>query len=54
MFDREKISIQFQDFKFPHYFQLYDDFITHLSVIDLLFNEGVKSLELIRSGRRFE
>ncbi len=54
IFDKEHINIRFQDIKFPHYFQLYDEFITHLSVIDLIFNEGEKSLDLIRSVRRFK
>ena len=50
LFDDEGISITFQDFKHPVYNQLHNNFIPYLSVIDLLFNEGDDSLEIIRSG----
>ena len=53
MFEKENIDIKFQDMTFPSYYQLYGELITHLSVIDLLFNEGKKSLAIIKSGRCF-
>jgi hypothetical protein len=52
MFQEEGIQVTFQDYKHPTYRQLYGDFIPSLSVIDLLFNEGERSLEIIRSGGR--
>ncbi len=47
-FDKEGIDIVFQDFKHPVYNQLFGDFESNLSIIDLLFNCGDKSLEIIR------
>jgi len=41
------IEVQFQDYKHPEYSQLYGDFIPYLSIIDLLFNEGDRSLEIL-------
>lgn len=41
------IKIEFQDYQHPIYKQLFGDFIPYLSIIDLLFNEGDKSLEII-------
>ena len=40
----------FQNYKHPVYPQLYGDFISHLSIIDLLFNCGDNSLEILMSG----
>ncbi len=47
-FDKEGIEIVFQDFKHPVYNQLYKDFEPNMSAIDLLFNCGDKSLEILR------
>ena len=52
IFHKEGISITFQHFEHPAYKQLWGNFIPYLSVIDLLFNEGDKSLDIIRNGRR--
>ncbi len=51
LFKKEGISINFQQYKHPVYNQLWGDFAPYLSVLDLLFNEGKSSLEIIRSGR---
>ena len=48
MFDKEEIEIIFQDFKHPVYNQLYGDFVPGMSAVDLLFNCGDKSLEVLR------
>ena len=52
LFADEGIRLQYHNFEHPMYRQLYGDFIPYMSVIDLLFNEGPRSLEIIRSGRR--
>jgi hypothetical protein len=49
-FDEEGIDIIFQDFKHPVYSQLYEGFEPGMSAIDLLFNCGDKSLEILRGN----
>lgn len=48
-FTREGINIVFQDYKHPIYPQVYGNFIPHLSIIDLLFNCGPSSYDIIMS-----
>ena len=40
----------FQDYQHPIYEQRFGDFISHLSIIDLLFNCGPDSLSVLMSG----
>lgn len=40
----------FQDYKHPVYRQLHGEFRPYMSVIDLLFNEGPRSLDILLSG----
>ncbi|MBC8358490.1 MAG: WbqC family protein, partial [Candidatus Aminicenantes bacterium] len=49
-FKEEGIKIIFQDYKHPQYTQLYGSFEPYLSIIDLLFNCGPKSLSVLRKG----
>lgn len=49
-FAREGIKIYFQDYKHPIYPQLWGEFIPYMSIIDLLFNCGDKSLEILMEG----
>ena len=51
MFDDASIEVKFQDYTPLTYPQLYGDHIGYLSVIDLLFNVGDKTLETIRAGK---
>jgi hypothetical protein len=48
-FKDHDIKPYFQDYIHPIYNQLHGEFISHMSVIDLLFNEGPRSLEIIMS-----
>lgn len=52
LFDKAGVAITFQNFIPQWYNQLWGDFIPFLSVIDLIFNEGDKSLEIIKSGSK--
>ena len=45
------INLEYQNFNHPVYPQLYGNFISHLSVIDLLFNCGKESLKIIRGEK---
>lgn len=51
IFPDHGIDLTYHDFDHPTYDQRFGEFISHLSVVDLLFNEGPRSLEIIRSGR---
>jgi hypothetical protein len=46
------ISLYWHEFNHPTYDQLYGDFISHLSVIDALFNMGEKTPSLIQTGEK--
>ena len=49
-FKENNIQVIFQEFNHPFYPQLYNEFQSHLSVVDLLFNCGPESLEIIRKA----
>jgi hypothetical protein len=52
-FAQSGIELLYHNYEHPVYHQLYGEFKSHISVIDLFFNHGFdKSLEIIRSGRR--
>ncbi len=52
LFKREGIELAFQEFECPRYSQLYPTlgFIPELSIVDLIFNTGPKSLEILLQG----
>jgi hypothetical protein len=52
LFKEKNIKVFLQEFEHPIYSQVYDPFIPFASVLDLIFNEGPRSLEIIRSGIR--
>lgn len=49
-FEAAGIRVHFQNYRHPVYRQLHGPFLSHLSVIDLIFNEGPNSLRIIKSG----
>ena len=51
IFASEAISLIYHQYEHPVYSQMFGEFVSHMSSIDLLFNEGPKSLDIIRSGR---
>jgi len=48
--ERQSIDLRYFQYDHPVYEQLYGDFIPYLSAIDLLFNAGPASQNIIRSG----
>jgi hypothetical protein len=48
LFEKEGIFVTFQEYGHPRYPQLYGDFMSHLSIIDLLFNCGPESLHILK------
>ena len=51
-FEEEGIVLRYQEYEHPVYPQRFGEFVPRLSVIDLLFNAGPESLDMIRQGRR--
>lgn len=50
IFESEGITLRYHEYKHPVYTQLFGEFLSFMSAIDLLFNEGPKCLDIIRSG----
>jgi hypothetical protein len=50
-FEAADVEIVFQDYRHPTYPQLHGDFIPNLSIVDLLFNCGPRSHEILLSGQ---
>ena len=50
-YEETETKLVFQDYHHPAYEQLFAEFSPQLSVLDLLFNHGTKSLGVIRGGR---
>ena len=46
-FENNDINLVFQDYKHPVYKQTKNNFLPYMSIIDLLFNEGTSSLEIL-------
>lgn len=46
------VEILFHHYEHPVYRQVFSPFEPYASVVDLLFNEGDRALEILRSGRR--
>jgi hypothetical protein len=46
------IDVVFQHYEHPQYRQLFPPFCPYASVLDLIFNEGERALDILRSGRR--
>ena len=49
-FNDNNINLIFQEYNHPKYSQINGNFISNLSIIDLLFNHGPKSLEILLSN----
>lgn len=50
-FEKNGVEIIYQDFIHPEYRQFGESFVEKMSVLDLLFHHGEKSIEIIRSAR---
>jgi len=46
------IDVVFQHYEHPQYRQLFPPFCPYASILDLIFNEGHRALDILRSGRR--
>jgi len=50
-FERAGVDLIFQDYRHPQYPQLHGGFVSHLSIIDLLFNCGPRSFEVLMQNQ---
>lgn len=50
LFRQHGICLEYQQYKHPKYNQLWSEFIPHMSIVDLLFNEGTRSLEILANS----
>lgn len=53
IFENENIKVIFEDFEHPKYNQLFSNFIPNMSIIDLLFNEGNNSENILKNCKNF-
>jgi len=51
IFHDEGIKITYEKFQHPTYKQIHGDFLPNMSILDLLFNEGDHSLEIISQAK---
>lgn len=49
-FEKVGVPVQYFEFKHPEYPQLFGEFLPYMSIIDMLFNCGNRSLSLIEAG----
>ena len=50
LFRANGIGIYFQDYRHPEYRQHFKPFVSHLSALDLVFNHGPQSLDILSAG----
>jgi len=53
-FEKKGITVEFQEFQHPVYKQPYKDFLPKMSIMDLLFNEGKNSREILSKSVTLE
>ena len=51
-FKKISVTVEYYEFKHPHYSQPFGDFLPFMSVIDMLFNCGDQSSELIQNASK--
>ena len=52
-FTSNGIEVKFQDYKHPTYEQRFNPFMPNMATIDLLFNKGDQSSEILRESSNF-
>ena len=48
VYKKAEIGVEFQEFSHPEYPQLFGKFLSNLSIVDLIFNTGERSIEYLR------
>jgi hypothetical protein len=52
LFSAAGIEVEFHHYEHPEYSQLFPPFCPYAAALDLMFNEGPRSMEMLRRGRR--
>ena len=52
-FESSNINLEFQNYIHPTYTQKSNDFVPYMSILDLIFNEGENSINIIRKGKNY-
>jgi hypothetical protein len=52
LFEKSGIQLEYNQFVHPVYEQLYEPFLPNMAIIDLLFNCGPRSIDVLRSAGR--
>jgi hypothetical protein len=52
-FESSNINVKFQNYIHPSYSQKINEFIPNMSILDLIFNEGENSINIIRKGKNY-
>ena len=52
-FQKNGIKVEYQNFQYPEYTQVYKPFIPNMAFIDLLFNEGKNSKKILQDSKNF-
>ena len=50
LFEKNNIELQYHDYNHPEYSQLHGDFEPYMCILDLIFNEGENSMNIIEKG----
>lgn len=50
-FEQAGISLRFQAYREPHYRQIHGEFMPYMSVVDLVFNHGPASRDMLLAGQ---
>mgnify|MGYP005653775919 FL=1 len=53
IFEKEGIQVIFEKFIHPTYSQKFEEFIPNMSIIDLLFNEGENSIDILKNSKNY-
>ena len=51
-FDRRNLKVEIHRYEHPVYAQRFEPFMSHASIVDLIFSPATNPLEVIRSGQR--
>ena len=53
IFENNNIKIIFEKFQYPTYSQINSQFLPNMSIIDLLFNEGDNSINILKKCKNY-